>query len=162
NRLQGNVPPILPKSRAIFVHWINVELSNITEIGEGPLARDIETRGKHVFYELRDKLPGTPSHAEFATLHDRLNQLIQINQSAMFRADSRAMRMGNRLASEFAIALVILLVIGLVISWALARKISKPLTELSDHLRSFSLRGPSATLGWQPFAELHTVASEFN
>jgi hypothetical protein len=57
NRLQGNVPAILSKSRAIFVHWINVELSDITEIGEGPLARDIETRGKHVFDELNDKLP---------------------------------------------------------------------------------------------------------
>jgi NtrC-family two-component system sensor histidine kinase KinB len=103
-----------------------------------------------------------PPHAQLATLHERLNELIQINQSAMFRADSRAMRMGDRLASEFALALVILLLLGIVISWALARKISRPLTELSDHLRSFSLRGPSARLGRQPFAEVQTVASEFN
>ena len=40
--------------------------------------------------------------------------------------------------------------------------ISKPLVELSEHLRSFSLRGPSLRLGGQPLAELQAVASEFN
>ena len=162
SQARGNVPSILAKSRATFAYWTNVELNDITEIGEGPLARDIETHGQHVFAELSRHLPGTPSHAEFASLHERLDDLIQINQSAMFRADSRAMRMGDRLASEFAVALVILLLIGVVISWAMALKLSRPLTELSDHLRAFSLRGPSARLGPQPFAELQAVASEFN
>jgi NtrC-family two-component system sensor histidine kinase KinB len=53
-------------------------------------------------------------------------------------------------------------VIGVALAWTLAWKISKPLTELADRLRNFSLRGPSLRLGEQPLAELDTVASEFN
>jgi signal transduction histidine kinase len=72
------------------------------------------------------------------------------------------MRMGDSFAYEFASALVILLLLGVVLLWALAWKISKPLTELSDRLRSFSLRGPSPGLGQQPFAERQTVSFEFD
>jgi len=128
NQLQGHAPAVVTQSRATFTHWINVELSDITEIGEGPLAHDIEARGQRIFAELSRNLPGTPSRGDFALLHQRLDDLIQMNQAAMFRADSRAMRMGDRLASEFALALVILLLIGVVISWTLARNVAKPLT----------------------------------
>jgi two-component system, NtrC family, sensor histidine kinase KinB len=162
NRVQGNLSAVLEQSRASFTHWINVELNDVTEIGEGPLARDIETRGQRIFAELSHRLPGTPTDAEFGTIHQRLDDLIQMNRAAMFRADSRAMRLGDHLAFEFAITLVILLLLGVVISWTLARTISAPLNELSDRLRSFSLRGPSVRLGAQPFAELQAVASEFN
>jgi two-component system, NtrC family, sensor histidine kinase KinB len=162
NRYQGHVPALLGQSRAAFTHWIKVELNDLTELGEGPLAHDIQTRGQRIFAELNGGLPGTPSDAEFEIVHRRLDDLIQMNQAAMFRSDSRAMRLGDRLASEFAGGLVILLLIGVVVSWTLARDVSRPLIELADHLRSFSLRGPSARLGQQPFAELQAVASEFN
>ena len=95
-------------------------------------------------------------------LHRRLDELIQMNKAAMFRADSRTMRMSDRLAYEFAAGLLLLLLLGTVLSWTLASKLSRPLAELADHLRSFSLRGPSIRLSEQPLAELQTVASEFN
>jgi two-component system, NtrC family, sensor histidine kinase KinB len=161
-QLQGNLPAVLAQSRALFTRWINVELDDITEIGEEALAKDIQARGQRIFGELSRRLPGAPDDEEFATFHQRLDDLIEINQASMFRADSRAMRMGDRLASEFAIALVILLLLGAVLSWTLAWNVSKPLIELSDRLRSFSLRGPSPRLGQQPIAELQAVGSEFN
>jgi light-regulated signal transduction histidine kinase (bacteriophytochrome) len=71
-------------------------------------------------------LLGTPSDAEFEIVHRRLDDLIQMNQAAMFHSDSRAMRAGDRLASEFAGGLVILLLIGVVVSWTLARDVSRP------------------------------------
>jgi two-component system, NtrC family, sensor histidine kinase KinB len=162
NQLQGHVPALLGQSRADFTRCINVELNNLTEIGEGPLAQDIETRGQRIFAELNRGPAGTPSNAEFAIVHQRLDNLIQMNRAAMFRADREAMRLGDHLASGLAGALVILLLIGVVVSWSLARSVSRPLTELSDQLRSLSLRGPSARLGPQPFAELQAVACEFN
>jgi two-component system, NtrC family, sensor histidine kinase KinB len=162
NQLEGQVPSILAQNRSAFIRWIKIELNDSTEPGEGPLARDIETRGEHTFVELSRGVPGIPTRADFALLHQRLDDLIQMNQAAMFRADSRAMRMGDSLAAEFAVTFALLLLIGIVISWTLASSISRPLTELSDRLRSFSLRGPSARLGGQQFAELQTVASEFN
>ena len=70
--------------------------------------------------------------------------------------------MGDRLTYEFAGGLVLLLLLGAMLSWTLAWSISKPLDELADRLRSFSLRGPSCGSVEQPLAELQAVASEFN
>src|SRR5216683_1240367 len=87
---------------------------------------------------------------------------IEMNKAAMFRADSRTMRMSDRLAYEFAVGLLVLLVLGAALSWTLASNIAKPLAELAEHLRSFSLHGPSLRIGDQPLAELQAVAAEFN
>jgi len=154
---------VMPSARAEFLHWIDVEQNDITENGEAELARDIETRGRRLMAELADTNLSSPPHdAEFAALRQRLNRLVAINRDAMFRADSRSVRMGDRLSYEFAAGLVILLLLGVVLSWTLAAAISRPLSELTDSLRSFSLRGPSLRLGQQPLAELQAVASEFN
>jgi PAS domain S-box-containing protein len=161
-QLQGTLPAALPRSRDTFTHWIDVELGDITEIGEEPLARDIQARGQRLFDELSRGQPGTPDHHEFDLLHQRVDDLIEMNKAAMFRADSRTTRMSDRLAYEFAIGLVVLLVLGAALSWTLAWNIAKPLAELADHLRSFSLHGPSLRIGDQPLAELQAVAAEFN
>jgi NtrC-family two-component system sensor histidine kinase KinB len=161
-QLNGTLRTILPGSRETFTHWIDVELSDITEIGEEPLARDIQARGQRIFDELGRGHPGTPDHHEFDLLHQRVDDLIEMNRAAMFRADSRTTRMSDRLAYEFAIGLVVLLVLGAALSWTLAWNIAKPLAELADHLRSFSLHGPSLRIGDQPLAELQAVAAEFN
>jgi hypothetical protein len=133
---------VLPRSRDTFTHWINVELSDITEVSEDALAHDIQRRGQRIFSELSLGLSGIPDYQEFYFLHQRLNDLIQMNRAAMFRADSRATHMSDRLACEFAIGLIVLLALGAALSWALASNISKSLADLSEHLRSFSLRSP--------------------
>ena len=161
-QLQGSLTAVLPQSRDTFTHWIDIELNDITEVGEEPLARDIQGRGQRIFDELSRGQRGTPDHHEFNLLHQRVDDLIEMNQAAMFHADSRTTRMSDRLAYEFAIGLMILLVLGAALSWTLAWNIAKPLAELSEHLRSFSLHGPSLRLGKQPLAELQAVASEFN
>jgi two-component system, NtrC family, sensor histidine kinase KinB len=158
----GTLPAVLQQSRDAFTHWINLELTNLTELREEALARDIQEQEERIFRELSRGLPGTPSHQEFDQLHQRLDDLIQIDQAAMFRADSRMMQMSDRLAYEFTVGLVILLVLGAALSWTLAWNISKPLAELSEHLRGFNLRGPSLRLAKQPLAELQAVSSEFN
>ncbi len=155
----GNIAAVLPRSRDQFSHWIGVEEGDITEVGEEALVRDIDRRGRRFF----NQLAGGGAHDdEFAALHARLDRLIEINRDAMFRADSRATRMSDRLTYEFAAGLILLLLLGTALSWTLAWNISKPLAELADRLRSFSLRGPSLRLGKQPLAELDAVAAEFN
>jgi hypothetical protein len=52
--------------------------------------------------------------------------------------------------------------LGTALSWTIAWNLSKPLDELTQRLRGFSLRGPSSRLGPQPLAELQGVAAEFN
>jgi two-component system, NtrC family, sensor histidine kinase KinB len=157
----GTLPAQLGPNRKLFSHWIDVELNDITEVGEAELAADIQHRGERIFDELAG---GThpPTNQEFDQLHHRLDDLIAMNQAAMFRADSRSARMSDGLAYEFAAGLLLLLLLGTILAWTLASNLSRPLAELSDHLRSFSLHGPSVRIGEQPLAELQTVASEFN
>jgi two-component system, NtrC family, sensor histidine kinase KinB len=157
----GTLPAALAPNRELFMHWINVELGDITEVGEADLAADIQRRGKRIFDELANGAR-PPAGNEYGQLHHRIDELIAINQAAMFRADSRSMQMSDHLTYEFAAGLLVLLLLGTILSWTLASNLSRPLAELSDSLRSFSLRGPSVRLGEQPLAELQTVASEFN
>jgi two-component system, NtrC family, sensor histidine kinase KinB len=158
----GTLGAALPANRDAFRHWIDVELSHITEAGEAELATDIESRARRLFDHFSASAPASQTDQEFAELHAGLDELIKINQAAMFRADSRASQLSTRLTTAFGAGLILLLVIGVALAWTLAWKISKPLTELADRLRNFSLRGPSLRLGEQPLAELDTVASEFN
>ncbi|HKV55778.1 MAG TPA: ATP-binding protein [Candidatus Binataceae bacterium] len=158
--INGTLPDVLAPNRAIFVHWIDVELGDITEVGEAEVADDIQQQGHHIFAELA--LGRTPAREEFRELHHQLDRLIEINKTAMFRADSRTNRMADRLASEFVFGLLALLLLGAMLSWTLAWNISRPLADLTEHLRSFSLHGPSVRLGEQPLDELQSVASEFN
>ncbi len=158
----GALAKALPANRDAFRHWIGVELNNITEAGEKELATDIESRGRRLFDHFSASAPASQTDQEFAELHAGLDELIKINQAAMFRADSRASQLSARLTTAFGAGLILLLVIGVALAWTLAWKISKPLTELADRLRNFSLHGPSLRLGEQPLAELDTVASEFN
>jgi two-component system, NtrC family, sensor histidine kinase KinB len=157
----GKLKDVLEANRTEFMHWIGVELGDITEVGEAELAHDIAQRGQSLFAELaRD--PNTRRDSEFDIVRGRLDELVRINKEAMFRADSRATMMGKRLAYEYAGGLALLFLIGIALSWTLAWTISKPLAELTDRLRSFSLRGPSLRLGEQRVAELQAVAQEFN
>jgi NtrC-family two-component system sensor histidine kinase KinB len=160
-RANGTLPAALAPNRQLFTHWINVELSDITEVGEAELAEDIQRRGNRIFDELGDGAH-PPASKEYDELNQRIDELIAMNKAAMFRADSRSTRMSDRLAYEFAAGLLLLLLLGTILAWTLASNLSRPLAELSHHLRSFSLRGPSVRLGEQPLAELQTVASEFN
>jgi NtrC-family two-component system sensor histidine kinase KinB len=156
----GALSNSLAPNRDLFTHWINIELGDITEVGEAELAADIQRRGKRIFDELATG--AQPNSEEYDKLHQRIDELIAINKAAMFRADSRSTRMSDRLAYEFAAGLFLLLLLGTILAWTMASNLSRPLAELSDHLRGFSLRGPSIRLGQQPLAELQTVASEFN
>jgi len=157
----GRLSAALEPNRDLFAHWITVELNDITEVGEAELAADIQRRGNQLFGELAGGVH-PPTSQQYDELRQRLDELIEMNKTAMFRADSRSARMSDRLAYEFAAGLLLLLLLGTILAWTLASNISRPLAELSDHLRSFSLRGPSIRIGEQPLAELQTVASEFN
>jgi hypothetical protein len=99
-------------SRATFEHWMDVEDHDFTELGEPELAHDIENRGRRLFDEIAAAPPGARHDQEFAELHERLNDLIAMNQAAMWRADSRAVGFGRRLTYEFAAGLLVLLVTG--------------------------------------------------
>jgi two-component system, NtrC family, sensor histidine kinase KinB len=161
-QLNGTLGSVLKPSQEEFDHWIGVEKNDITEVGEDQLARNIDQQGRKLFAELADSERQGALAEQFAILHSRLDDLIKLNAGAMFQADGRASRISARLTYEFALGLGVLLLIGMALSWMLAWNITRPLQDLAERLRSFSLRGPSLRLRDQPLAELQTVASEFN
>src|SRR5580698_8752460 len=122
----GHGTAVMPASRNEFDHWIQLERNDVTEVGEATLANQIDDLATALFA----KFAGSPSTSnppaasdyaeDFAQLHQRLDQLIEINRDAMFRADSRSSRMSDQLTYEFAIGLVILLLLGIALSWTIA------------------------------------------
>ncbi len=167
NRLElaerdGKAQQELPDSRGEFMHWMNIEDHDFTEVGEPELARDIESRANKLFGEIAAASPGTRHDAEFDALHARLNDLIEMNRAAMFRADSRSSRISRRLAYEYTGGLVAVLLFGAALSWGLGYRLAKPLSELVDRLRGISQRKTQVRLGPQMLAELEAVAREFN
>jgi two-component system, NtrC family, sensor histidine kinase KinB len=158
----GKAKEVLPTLRQDFTKWINVENHDFTEVGEPELAADIRNRSQKLFDEIAKSPPGTNHDQEFAELHRRLDDLIAMNKAAMFRADSRSIRLGKHLAYEFSGGLALVLIVGAAVSWGLGYRLSKPLRELTERLRGISQRKSQVRLGPQPLAELEAVAREFN
>ncbi|HZC45103.1 MAG TPA: ATP-binding protein [Candidatus Acidoferrum sp.] len=158
----GKAKDVLPSERHSFLQWSDVENHDFTEIGEPELAADIVRRGNKLFDDIAAAAPGVYHDREFAELNGRLDDLIAMNKAAMFRADSRSVRLGKHLAYEFAGGLALVLLVGAAVSWGLGWRLSKPLTELAERLRGISQRKSQVRLGPQPLAELEAVAREFN
>jgi two-component system, NtrC family, sensor histidine kinase KinB len=158
----GKAQDVLAEDRAAFMHWLDVERHEFTEAGEPELTREIEAKARNLFTEIAASPPGARHDREFEELHSRIDDLIEMNRSAMFRADSRAGRLGTRLTYEFAAGLGLLLIVGAAISWGLGWALSKPLTELTERLRGISQRKAHVRLGPQKLMELDAVAREFN
>lgn len=159
---RGTLSSALPDERARMLRSLNVEKGNVTEAGEAELVREIEQRWGRLLDELNHSVPSSGDGHGFAVLHQLLQSLSDLNEAAMFRADSRANSMSGEVASEFTIGLTVLLLFGTALSLTLARNISSPLSELSAHLRNFNLPGKRERVKEQPIAELQAVATEFN
>jgi two-component system, NtrC family, sensor histidine kinase KinB len=115
-----------------------------------------------LFTDIAAAPPGVYHDRQFAELNGRLDDLIAMNKAAMFRADSRSVKLGKDLAYEFAGGLVLVLLVGAAVSWGLGWRLARPLTELTERLRGISQRKSQVRLGPQPLAELEAVAREFN
>ena len=145
-------------TRDTFMHWMDIELHDITEVGEPEIANDIEARALRLFDGIANAPPGERHDNEFDQLHARIDDLIALNKAAMFRADSRASRLGTRLTYEIAAGFAILLLVGAALSIWMGWALSRPLTELAERLRGISQRKSHVRLGPQTLAELDEVA----
>jgi two-component system, NtrC family, sensor histidine kinase KinB len=158
----GKAKDVLPSARQNFLQWLDVENHDFTETGEPGLAADIGQRANKLFADVEAAPPGVYHDREFAELHGKLDDLIAMNKAAMFRADSRSVKLGKHLSYEFAGGLALVLLVGAAVSWGLGWRLSQPLTELTERLRGISQRKSQVRLGPQPLAELEAVAREFN
>jgi len=158
----GRAKDALPAARQEFTSAMEAESHKLTEVGEPELAADIARRADRLFADIAAAPPGVRHDREFEELNGRLDDLISMNKASMFRADSRSVELGRRLAYEFAAGLALVLLVGVAVSWGLGWRLSQPLTELTERLRGISQRKSQVRLGPQPLAELEAVAREFN
>ena len=158
----GKAREALPAARDSFMHWMEIEQHDITEVGEQNLANDIQSRAIKLFDEIAGAPPDARHGQEFAALNHRIDDLIALNKAAMFRADSRATQLGTHLTYEFAAGFAILLIAAAALSIWMGWTLSRPLTELAERLRGISQRKSHVRLGPQTLAELDEVAREFN
>src|SRR5208282_5132071 len=152
----------LPQLRAEFMHWMDVENHDLTEVGEPELAHEIQTRAEKIFGEEASAPPGTRHDEEFDLLQEHINDLVKMNEDAMFQADSRSVRLGTHLTYQFAAGLVIILLVGAAMAWGLGWALTRPLRDLAERLRGIGQRRSQVRLGPQRLAELDAVAREFN
>lgn len=160
--LHGDARPALASSRDEFLHWIYVENHSITEVGETELAHDLDSRGNRLLDEIAAAPPGSHHDDEFDQLQAHADDLIKMNEAAMFRDDQRARRLSARLSYIFAVGLPLLMILGIALSWTLGRAIAQPLEELAEVLRGVSGRKAHVRLAPQQLVELDAVAQEFN
>jgi len=158
----GKAREALPAARDTFMHWMDIEKHDITEVGEPAIADDIEARANLLFDAIATAPPGARHDQEFEELHGRIDDLVALNKAAMFRADSRATQLGTHLTYEIAAGFAILLLVGAALSIWMGWALSRPLTELAERLRGVSQRKSHVRLGPQTLAELDEVAREFN
>lgn len=158
----GRARQAIARCRDTFAHSIDVVKHNLTETGEAEIAQDIDRRAQTLFEQIASA-PQTARHdGEFEQLHSRVDDLIEINKMAMFRADSRAFKLATRLAYELGAGMIVVLVAATAISLSVGWTLLAPLAELAEALRSVSQRKSPGRLGPQRFAELDAVAREFN
>jgi len=158
----GRAAEMVAQSRDTFARWMDVEKHNFTETGEPELAARIDSEASKLFDEIGKSDRSARHDPEFEKLAADLDELTEMNRAAMFRADSRATKLGTRLTYEFALGLLGLLILGGAVSWGLGSTLSRPLSELADRLRGVSQRKTHLRLGPQRFEELDIVAREFN
>ncbi len=160
--LRNQTPLPIVDTRAEFMHWMDVENDSVTEVGEAQLAHDIQMRATRLFGEIASAPHGRRHDAEIEQLNARADDLIAMNEAAMFRYDDRAKRLSAWLAYSFGVGLVLLAAVGIGASWTLGRAIARPLETLAGVLRDVSGRRPHPRLEPQKLVELETVALEFN
>src|SRR5579862_66401 len=125
----GGTRQFLVRSRAIFAQSVDLVKSNITEPGEDEVIQDIDRRWQALFAELASAPPSARHEQDFEQLHALIDELTDINKSAMFRADSSAFRLANRLEYELGAVMMVLLIVAAVISLGLGWALLKPLSD---------------------------------
>ncbi len=142
------------QSRAEFDRMLEVERHNLTEPGEGELADAIARQADSFFAGARRRP---------LELEQSLQDLIVLNERAMFSADRHtvAVARASRIeALTFLLAAVVLLTAS---SYALSRSlVNRPLANLIRTLRAIDSEQSLSAMGPPPTVELAALADEFN
>ncbi len=157
----GDLPP--DQAHQQFNHWLDVEQHNITEPGEDELAARIGAESRRYFDSARQSIAAGRPLAGDEKLERDLEQLITLNERAMFSANRRTAKVAQRLRTdEILIAILAVLVLagsGYLIARTL---VLAPLHDLIATLRNINDERSLRAMPTPRTAELATLAGEFN
>lgn len=159
--------------RGRFEAELRVEEANITERGEGELARRL--RGAWMAYQqrfeafAREEDPGALRRAYFASLEpaflavkDAADEVLAMNQDAMVRKSERARRVAQRLSQIAVASSVGAVLLGILASMLLVARLLRPLLYLSQAAERIGQGDLDARAQIHGRDELARLAQDFN
>jgi signal transduction histidine kinase/biopolymer transport protein ExbB/TolQ len=149
-------------AQARFSHWFEIEQRNLTEPGEDALTATV-ARQAGDFFNLARTDPARARQAGAPALSLALDQIVELNEHAMFSADRRTVRVARDLrAGELAIVMLAVLILGasnFVVSWSM---IILPMRKLMNTLRQIDDEHSLRSMPRPQTVELAELAAEFN
>jgi signal transduction histidine kinase len=149
-------------AQARFTYWFGIEQRNLTEPGEDALTATV-ARQAGDFFNLARTDPARARQVGAPALSLALDQIVELNEHAMFSADRRTVSVARHLrTSELTIAMLAVLILGassFVVSWGM---IVLPMRKLMNTLRQIDDERSLRAMPKPQTVELAELAAEFN
>ena len=156
-----------------FVHEFEIAANNITEPGESEIVVDIKAKHQTYQRDLENFLSRTQSselsvfyfqrlEPEFLALKNRLDELLQLNQQAMFTANDRAISFSRRGEVSTAIMALLALTAALLFAWRFSRSVARPVSALAKKAKRIGEGDFDQHINISSRDEIGVLETEFN
>ncbi|HEY3137062.1 MAG TPA: ATP-binding protein [Blastocatellia bacterium] len=156
-----------------FVHEFEIAANNITEPGESEIVVDIKAKHQTYQRDLENFLSRTQSselsvfyfqrlEPEFLALKNRLDELLQLNQQAMFTANDRAISFSRRGEVSTAIMALLALTVALLFAWRFSRSVARPVSALAKKAKRIGEGDFDQHINISSRDEIGVLETEFN
>ncbi|MCT8975236.1 ATP-binding protein [Clostridium sp. CX1] len=132
-----------------FYRWYHVEKSNLTEVGEKQLVREIENSYVQylaLFSQLQERAVknntdetinfyNNKMYPQYSELKKLIRGVSNLNEEAMFNSKERVIKDSEQSMYIISILLVLFVLLGFAVAWLSLNKFLSPLYALRDNMR---------------------------
>lgn len=132
-----------------FYRWYHVEKSNLTEVGEKQLVREIENSYVQylaLFSQLQERAVknntdetinfyNNKMYPQYSKLKKLIRGVSNLNEEAMFNSKERVIKDSEQSMYIISILLVLFVLLGFAVAWLSLNKFLSPLYALRDNMR---------------------------
>jgi two-component system, NtrC family, sensor histidine kinase KinB len=156
-----------------FGREFDVAANNITEPGETEIVGEIRARYQEYKKDLERFLARPQSgelsgfyferlEPEFLALKDKLDDLLRLNQQAMFAANDRAIAFSKRGEISTAVTAALALTVALLFAWRFSRSVAEPISVLAGKAKRVGEGDFDQHMSISSKDEIGVLATEFN
>lgn len=134
---QGIVSPKSDPSKTLEEHKrgfeaaLNLEEHNVTEPGEGEIAKNVRTLWRESQSHLNNISP-----LESSTMKNQIKNIVEVNESGMFRIAEESSTLAHEVFLGGVVFLIITLFVVVFVSNGVANRLAYPLKAIAETLRS--------------------------